>query len=251
MGQGRGAKSQSVQGTNITAPRIVQFESGNRRLALISRRVQEQHNLLAVESLYEPTARNLNAPTNDDLLLRALDILGAATILLTVSPAMLMIPLIIKLSSKGSVLYKQKRVGQRGKIFVLYKFRSMVNNAESHTGPVWASEHDHRVTPIGKILRKTRLDELPQLFNVLRGDMSLVGPRPERPYFVERHNALRGVRLAVKPGITGLAQVRSFYDLKPDHKMKYDYLYIRNRSFLLNIYILTKTIPVIFSKKGW
>jgi lipopolysaccharide/colanic/teichoic acid biosynthesis glycosyltransferase len=96
-----------------------------------------------------------------------------------------------------------------------------------------------------------RLDELPQLVNVLKGDMSLVGPRPERPFFVERHKALQGVRLAVKPGITGLAQVRSYYDLKPEHKLRYDYLYIQRRSLILNIYILLQTIPVIFTKRGW
>ncbi len=93
--------------------------------------------------------------------------------------------------------------------------------------------------------------ELPQIYNVLRGDMSLVGPRPERAFFVERHKALQGVRLSVKPGLTGLAQVRSYYDLKPAHKVKYDYLYIQNRSLLLNISILLQTIPALFAKKGW
>jgi lipopolysaccharide/colanic/teichoic acid biosynthesis glycosyltransferase len=134
---------------------------------------------------------------------------------------------------------------------MLYKFRTMVHNAEKHTGPVWAARDDDRVTPIGKILRRTRLDELPQLFNVLKGDMSLVGPRPERPYFVKQHKVLQGVRLVVKPGITGLAQVRGQYDLKPEHKLKYDYLYIQKRSLFLNIYILLQTIPVILLKRGW
>jgi lipopolysaccharide/colanic/teichoic acid biosynthesis glycosyltransferase len=97
----------------------------------------------------------------------------------------------------------------------------------------------------------TRLDELPQLFNVLKGDMSLVGPRPERPHFVKLHKALRELRLTVRPGLTGLAQIRNFYDLKPRHKIKYDYLYIQQRSLLLNLYILAKTLPVIISKKGW
>ena len=99
--------------------------------------------------------------------------------------------------------------------------------------------------------RLTRLDELPQLLNVLRGDMSLVGPRPERPHFVKRHKALRELRLAVKPGITGLAQVRNSYDLVPKHKIKYDYLYIQRRSLLLNLYILMRTIPIVLSGKGW
>jgi len=95
------------------------------------------------------------------------------------------------------------------------------------------------------------LDEVPQLFNVLRGDMSLVGPRPENLYRVNKHKALRGIRLAVKPGLTGLAQVNSFYDLHPKHKVKYDYLYIQRRTFWLNVYILLRTIPVVLSKKGW
>ncbi len=118
-------------------------------------------------------------------------------------------------------------------------------------GPVLAKQDDPRVTKMGKVLRTTRFDELPQLFNVLRGQMSLVGPRPERPHFVKLHGALQGLRLAVKPGLTGLAQIRNFYDLHPKHKIKYDFLYIQRRSLLLNVYILLQTIPVIFSKKGW
>ncbi|UCG57074.1 MAG: sugar transferase [Phycisphaerales bacterium] len=172
-------------------------------------------------------------------------------ILVLAVPAMLVVALLIRVFSSGSVLYKQKRVGRGGRIFTLYKFRTMINNAEDETGPIWAARDDSRVTPIGRILRNARLDELPQLFNVLRGDMSLVGPRPERPYFVQRHKALQGVRLSIRPGLTGLAQIRSFYDLKPAHKVKYDYLYIQRRSFLLNVYILLQTVPVLFTKKGW
>jgi lipopolysaccharide/colanic/teichoic acid biosynthesis glycosyltransferase len=127
----------------------------------------------------------------------------------------------------------------------------MAKDSEKKLGPVLASRNDSRVTKVGKILRETRLDELPQLLNVLRGDMSLVGPRPERLHFVKQHKALHELRLAVKPGLTGLAQIRSFYDLKTRHKMKYDYLYIQRRSLLLNLYILAQTIPVVFSRKGW
>ena len=186
-----------------------------------------------------------------ELLIRALDIVGSVVILLLAAPVMLVVALLIKVASPGRILYKQKRVGKNGKIFMLYKFRTMINGAEKHVGPVWATKDDHRVTPIGRILRRTRLDEFPQLFNVLWGDMSLVGPRPERLYFVKRHKALQGIRLAVKPGLTGLAQIRSFYDLQPKHKIKYDYLYIQKRCLLLNVYILLQTIPVIFCKKGW
>lgn len=186
-----------------------------------------------------------------EFLIRLLDIAGALTILIVSLPMMLVSAVLIKITSRGPVFYKQERVGQDGRFFSLYKFRTMINDAEKHVGPVWATKDDERVTPVGRILRQMRIDELPQVYNVLRGDMSLVGPRPERPFFVERHKALQGGRLAVKPGITGLAQVRSYYDLKPAHKVKYDYLYIQNRSFWLNLYILLQTIPVLFGKKGW
>jgi lipopolysaccharide/colanic/teichoic acid biosynthesis glycosyltransferase len=164
---------------------------------------------------------------------------------------MIVSALLIKITSSGPVFYQQERVGQGGKVFTLCKFRTMIDDAEKHVGPVLATKDDERVTPVGRILRRMRIDELPQTYNVLRGDMSLVGPRPERAFFIERHKALQGVRLAVKPGLTGLAQVRSYYDLKPAHKVKYDYLYIQKRSVLLNIYILLQTIPVLFAKKGW
>jgi lipopolysaccharide/colanic/teichoic acid biosynthesis glycosyltransferase len=186
-----------------------------------------------------------------EALIRLLDVIGSLLILGLALPVMLIVSLLIKLTSRGPVLYKQERVGQGGRIFTLYKFRTMIDGAERRIGPVWAAKDDERVTSVGRVLRRTRLDELPQVYNILRGDMSLVGPRPERPFFVARHAALQGVRLSVKPGLTGLAQVRSFYDLKPAHKMRYDHLYIQNRSLLLNIYILLQTIPVLFARKGW
>jgi exopolysaccharide biosynthesis polyprenyl glycosylphosphotransferase len=187
----------------------------------------------------------------EEFLMRCLDMAGSILILLVSMPVTILIPLLIKISSSGPVFYKQQRVGKDGKLFTLYKFRTMVNDAEKEVGPILASRDDPRVTKVGKILRATRLDELPQLLNVLQGDMSLVGPRPERPHFVKRHKALHELRLAVKPGLTGLAQIRSFYDLKPQHKIKYDYLYIQKRSLLLNLYILIRTIPAVFSRKGW
>jgi lipopolysaccharide/colanic/teichoic acid biosynthesis glycosyltransferase len=186
-----------------------------------------------------------------EFLIRLLDIVGSLAILILALPVMMVFALLIKLTSPGPVFYKQERVGQGGELFILYKFRTMINDAEKHVGPVLATKDDDRVTPVGRILRRMRIDELPQIYNVLRGDMSLVGPRPERAFFIERHKALQGVRLSVKPGLTGLAQVRSYYDLKPAHKVRYDYLYIQKRSVLLNIYILLQTIPVLFAKKGW
>jgi lipopolysaccharide/colanic/teichoic acid biosynthesis glycosyltransferase len=113
-----------------------------------------------------------------------------------------------------------------------------------------ASENDPRVTKIGRFMRDTRLDEFPQLVNVILGQMSLVGPRPERPYFVKHHKALMEIRLSIRPGLTGLAQVKKDYDLHPRHKIKYDCLYIQRRSLLLNLYLLAKTIPVVLLKKG-
>lgn len=186
-----------------------------------------------------------------EFLIRSLDIVGSVFLLVVLSPLIVFIYTLIKVTSTGPILFKQIRVGQHGNDFVLYKFKTMVNEAEKHTGPVLASKNDPRVTKIGRFLRIARIDEIPQLFNVLCGQMSLVGPRPERPYFVKNHKHLRGLRLAVKPGLTGLAQVRNFYNLHPKHKIKYDYLYIQRRSLLLNLYILFKTIPVVVSKKGW
>lgn len=190
-------------------------------------------------------------PDVEEFLIRSLDIAGSMIILLISAPLAILISLFIKFTSPGPVLYKQERIGKDGNVFTLYKFRTMIKDAEKILGPVLASRDDPRVTKVGKFLRRTRLDELPQLFNVLRGDMSLVGPRPERPHFVKQHKVLQELRLTVKPGLTGLAQIRSFYDLKPRHKIKYDYLYIQKRTLLLNMYILAQTLPAIFSRKGW
>lgn len=187
----------------------------------------------------------------DEFLMRTLDTVGSVLILLTLAPVLILIYLLVKATSSGPAFYNQKRVGKDGKLFTLHKFRTMVQDAEKEVGPVLAKRDDPRVTRFGRILRVTRLDETPQLINVLRGDMSLVGPRPERPHFVKQHKALHELRLAVKPGLTGFAQVRNYYDLKPRHKIKYDYLYIQKRSLTLNLYILLLTIPAVFRRKGW
>lgn len=201
---------------------------------------------------FTPAAASVPQPSRvAEVLIRILDVVGSLIILALTLPIMLAAALLVKLTSGGPVLYMQERVGKAGQVFTLYKLRTMVDGAESHLGPVWAARDDDRVTPVGRILRRMRLDELPQLYNILAGDMSLVGPRPERPFFVERHEVLQGVRLSVKPGLTGLAQVRSFYDLKPAHKARYDNLYIQHRSLLLNLYILLLTIPVVLTRKGW
>ena len=188
---------------------------------------------------------------SEEFLIRASDIVISVLALIFLSPLIGLIVLIIRLTSPGSAFYKQVRVTKDGATFNLYKFKTMHEDAEKETGPVLAVENDPRVTKFGRFLRRTHLNELPQLINVIRGEMSLVGPRPERPHSVKRHKVLREMRLAVRPGLTGLAQIRSFYDLKPRHKIKYDYLYIQKRSLLLNLYILIRTIPAAFSRKGW
>lgn len=188
---------------------------------------------------------------SEEFLIRALDILGSLVMLIVLSPLIGLAALGIKITSSGSVFYKQKRIGKDGKLFTLYKFRTMIENTEQHSAPpVITAKNDSRVTKIGRFLRDTRIDEMPQLINVIRGEMSLVGPRPEVPVRAKSHKALRGIRLAVKPGLTGLAQTRRDYDLHPKHKIKYDYLYIQRRSLALNLYILFKTIPVVLSRRG-
>jgi exopolysaccharide biosynthesis polyprenyl glycosylphosphotransferase len=186
----------------------------------------------------------------EEFLIRSLDVLGSVAILLISLPITIVAAILIKLTSKGPVIYKQQRVGKDGKIFTLYKFRTMIKDAEKQLGPILATENDPRITKVGRLLRDTRLDEVPQLINIILSQMSLVGPRPERPYFVKRYKSLMEIRLAVKPGLTGLAQIRSAYNLHPNHKIKYDYLYIQRRSLMLNLYILAKTIPVVLLKKG-
>lgn len=229
------------------ATSIVRVEAGASQGRILQ--LHPTHPSARVEA--QPTSGAAGTPRTGEFLIRLLDICGSLAILVLSLPVMIVSVLLVKITSAGPVFYAQERVGQGGKSFTLYKFRTMIDNAEKHVGPVLATQDDERVTPVGRILRRMRIDELPQIYNVLRGDMSLVGPRPERAFFIERHKALQGVRLSVRPGLTGLAQVRSYYNLKPTHKVRYDYLYIQNRSFLLNIYILLQTIPVLFGKKGW
>lgn len=188
----------------------------------------------------------------EDLLLRKIDIVIGTLLLFFSLPVTLLIAFCIKIDSPGSVIYRQKRVGKDGKIFMLYKFRSMIENAPQYSrSQEMHLNEDERVTLFGRLLRKSRLDELPQLFNVLKGDMSLVGPRPEAIYRVEAHPSLQSIRLSVRPGLTGLAQiVEGSYHINPRNKLRYDYIYIRNRSLGLNLNILAKTIMAILRKPG-
>lgn len=187
---------------------------------------------------------------------RGLDIVISFLILFLGLPVWLTIALAITLDSDGSIFYLQRRVGKDGKVFRIIKFRSMRKNAEEKSGPVWAHKRDPRTTKVGKIIRKLRLDEIPQFFNVLRGDMSLVGPRPERPFFVEKLTKeipLYSRRLKVRPGITGWAQVKHKYDESLEDvkkKVKYDFFYIENMSLRMDIKILLNTIYVVLTGKG-
>ena len=187
---------------------------------------------------------------------RLIDILFSLFGLIILSPILILFAFLIKIESAGPVFFKQKRVGRNGRIFTVYKFRSMIQDAERYTGPVWAGKSDPRITRIGRFIRKVRIDEFPQLINVLNGDMSLVGPRPERPYFVDklkREYPLYTRRLKVKPGVTGWAQVKGKYDTTIEdvkEKLDYDLYYIDNISLRLDFLIMLYTIYVMLRFKG-
>jgi sugar transferase (PEP-CTERM system associated) len=187
---------------------------------------------------------------------RALDVGLSLMGLILSAPLMALAALSIKADSPGPMLFRQTRVGKDGKVFMLYKFRSMSVDAERLTGPVWASADDPRVTRVGRLLRKIRLDETPQMFNVLRGDMSFIGPRPERPVFVNQLKEqipFYALRFAVKPGITGWAQVKYPYGSTVEdalEKLQYDLYYIKNISIFLDLLILLKSLQVVLLGRG-
>jgi sugar transferase (PEP-CTERM system associated) len=184
--------------------------------------------------------------------------IGVALVGLTLAaPIGLLVAIAVKLTSRGPVFYHQARVGQHGRVFTVHKFRSMQQDAEAGTGPVWASKDgDPRVTPIGRMLRRSRLDELPQLWNVLLGDMSFVGPRPERPEFVAdltKQIPFYGQRHIVRPGLTGWAQVRYTYGASTEdalQKLQYDLFYIKNLSLALDVFIMMETIKTVVLRRG-
>lgn len=183
---------------------------------------------------------------------RVFDVLFCGVALIVLAIPMVAIAVKIRAESRGPVIYAQRRVGKNGKVFELYKFRSMYTDAEAK-GARWATEDDPRVTPFGKTMRKTRLDEIPQFWNVVKGDMSLIGPRPERPAFHDEFcRRIDGweQRLLLKPGITGLAQVTGGYELLPKEKALYDIEYIENRGIGMDLRIILKTIQTVFSGKG-
>lgn len=189
--------------------------------------------------------------------MRIVDLVGSAVLLVLALPVMALAALAVRLTSPGPALYVQQRVGMNGRVFPIYKFRSMRADAEAITGAVWAAPGDDpRVTKVGRLLRRSRIDELPQLWNVIRGDMSLVGPRPERPEFVEnltRQIPFYSQRHVVRPGLTGWAQVRYAYGASVEdamEKLQYDLYYIKNRSIALNLYIIIETAKTVITRSG-
>ncbi|MBI4778142.1 sugar transferase [Candidatus Desantisbacteria bacterium] len=186
-------------------------------------------------------------------LKRVIDISASLLTLLVLFPFLMIIAILIKIDSSGAIIFSQERVGKDKHLFKIYKFRTMRTDAEASTGPVLAQKDDERITKLGKFLRHTRIDEIPQCINVLLGQMSLVGPRPERLFFVEQFKAAipgYAKRFKVRPGITGLAQVNAGYDISPKSKLKYDLLYIKNYSLILDFKLMLKTLLVIFGRKG-
>jgi len=206
---------------------------------------------------------------------RLLNVTLAIVGIVLLAPVFLIVAALVRLTSSGPILYVQERVGLDrrsrralalydrrgqdlgGEVFTIYKFRSMYVDAERTSGAVWASANDPRVTPLGRFLRKTRLDEIPQLFNVLIGDMNLVGPRPERPMIVaqlRRDIAAYPLRHRAKPGITGLAQIHRCYDRDLDDvrkKLRYDLQYLRRQGVVEDVSIMLKTLPCMLFKRGW
>ena len=187
-----------------------------------------------------------------DVFKRIVDFVCAALGIVVLALPMLILAVMIRLDSDGPAIFKQERLGKDGKPFTMYKFRSMILDAEVN-GPQWAEKDDCRCTNLGAKLRKTRLDELPQLFNILKGDMSIVGPRPERACFYdefEKYIPHFRQRLMVRPGLTGHAQVNGGYDLKPEEKIVYDMEYIANRNLRMDLQCIWKTVLVVFSHDG-
>jgi sugar transferase (PEP-CTERM system associated) len=187
---------------------------------------------------------------------RILDIILALAVFSVSWWMMLLTALAVRLNSRGPVLFRQERCGHHGRPFTLLKFRSMTADAEATSGPVWAQSNDPRITSVGSFIRKTRLDELPQVFNVLLGDMSMIGPRPERPHFVEslsQEIPYFNQRHIVKPGLTGWAQINYPYGNTVEdskHKLQFDLFYIKHQSFLFDLWILFSTIKTVVLRKG-
>lgn len=225
--------------------------------------------MFIVPTMYEMACKNTSLIIADDIpmqritrllltveqkiLKRMLDIAVSIPAIIILLPLMALTAIAIKADSRGPVIYSQERVGQYGKTFKVYKFRSMKQDAEAQSGPVLAKEGDSRITKVGRFIRATRIDELPQLFNVLKGEMSIVGPRPERPFFVEqfiKEKPEYAYRHNVKPGITGLAQIAGKYNTTAYDKLIYDLIYIQEVSIKTDLIIMLQTLKVLITKES-
>ncbi|MCJ8502125.1 TIGR03013 family XrtA/PEP-CTERM system glycosyltransferase [Desulfatitalea alkaliphila] len=190
------------------------------------------------------------------LIKRTVDLVLSAAMLIVLMPLILLVAIVIKLDSKGPAIFSQERVGRHHKPYMVHKFRSMRSDAEKETGPVWAQDNDNRITRVGHFIRKWRIDELPQLWNVIKGQMSFVGPRPEREHFVKQLEEIipyYGERFSVKPGLTGWAQVSYGYGASVEdaiEKLNYDLFYIKNMSILMDIMIVARTVKTVLFGRG-
>ncbi|WP_101773104.1 sugar transferase [Peptostreptococcus faecalis] len=187
-----------------------------------------------------------------ELYQRIFDIILSSVALIIGVPIILIFGLLIKIEDNGPITYKQERLGRNGKEFYVYKLRSMRTDAEKF-GAQWAEKDDPRITKVGKFIRKTRIDEIPQLWNILKGDMGIIGPRPERSIFTKEFEEIYPCfvnRLAIKPGLTGWAQVNGGYEMDPGEKLEYDLYYIKNRSIMLDVKIVFMTVKVVFTGEG-
>ncbi|WP_203568913.1 sugar transferase [Aestuariimicrobium ganziense] len=208
-------------------------------------------NIMSIEDESIVLVSPFRIPGEYELLKRVIDFLAALVLLVIASPVMLVAALLVKFTSPGPVLYKQVRVTKDNREFEVLKFRSMAANAEKASGPVLATSNDARVTTVGKYLRSMRIDELPQLINVLRGDMSLVGPRPERPFFVQQFTEINPhypLRHNVRAGVTGYAQVYGKYASDFESKLNFDLLYIKRYTPVLDVKIMLQTVKILFDK---
>lgn len=212
----------------------------------------QDNDVLAEDNSIAGSLGSVERKVSYEVLKRGADIILSLIGIIVTSPILLIALLIVYLQDFKNPIFSHKRVGLNNKEFTIYKIRSMVYNAEKD-GLKWASENDNRVTGFGKFIRKTRIDELPQLFNILKGEMSIVGPRPELEFFYKKFEKTIPnfrARLAVKPGLTGWAQVNGGYDLEPAEKLKYDLYYLENRSLGLDLKIMFKTVKVIITGEG-
>ncbi|WP_055667621.1 sugar transferase [Desnuesiella massiliensis] len=241
----------------------------NIKSEIVDRCLSDRKSIYIIPDIYEIAILNSKLNRADDIPMfkvqklgltfeqrffkRIIDIVISLIGIILTSPIMIFCALAIKIKDGGTIFYKQERVTEEERTFNVLKFRTMVMNAEKLTGPVLAGEDDPRITKLGKIMRATRMDELPQFFNILSGDMSVVGPRPERPFFVEKFKQEipdYKYRTIVKAGLTGLAQVLGKYSTTPEDKVRYDIIYIKNYSILMDLKLILQTIKIMFMKES-